>query len=89
MLPEEIQLVIETNFSREELPTNSYFGDGSPIEEETLTELRRLYEEEKVLFQWKKGDVLLLDNMFTAHGREPFEGIRTILVAMAEEARLP
>jgi hypothetical protein len=30
------------------------------------------------------GDILMVDNMLVAHGREPFSGPRKILVAMAE-----
>jgi alpha-ketoglutarate-dependent taurine dioxygenase len=35
-------------------------------------------------FQWQPGDVILLDNMIKAHARDPFEGQRKILVAMAD-----
>jgi len=37
-----------------------------------------------VAFPWQPQDVMLLDNMLTAHGRAPFKGSRRILVAMAE-----
>ncbi len=33
---------------------------------------------------WSAGDVLMLDNMLTAHGRSPFRGPRKVIVAMAE-----
>jgi hypothetical protein len=36
-----------------------------------------------VLFSWRRGDLLVLDNLLAAHGRKPFEGDREILVAMA------
>ncbi|BCA53911.1 hypothetical protein W02_10510 [Nitrospira sp. KM1] len=70
--------------SEEDLPRNAYFGDGSPIETETLDEVRDVYRRTAVRFPWCKGDVLMLDNMLTAHGRMPFKGPRRILVAMAE-----
>ncbi|MNJ78479.1 Taurine catabolism dioxygenase TauD, TfdA family [compost metagenome] len=35
-------------------------------------------------FDWRKGDVILLDNMLAAHARDPFEGPRKIVVAMGE-----
>jgi alpha-ketoglutarate-dependent taurine dioxygenase len=65
------------------LPNNTYYGDGSPIESEVLEELRRAYLAEKVSFPWETGDVLMLDNILSSHGRDPFEGPRTVLVAMA------
>jgi len=32
---------------------------------------------------WRQGDLLVLDNHLTLHGRKPFTGAREILVAMA------
>ena len=68
----------------ESLPNNTYYGDGSKIEPEVLQELREAYRAETVSFPWQKGDVLILDNMLTAHGRAPFKGPRKIVVGMAE-----
>jgi alpha-ketoglutarate-dependent taurine dioxygenase len=71
-------------FAAEDLPTNTFYGDGSPIEPETLDALRGAYERETVTFPWRQGDVMLLDNMLAAHGRAPYAGPRKILVGMAE-----
>jgi alpha-ketoglutarate-dependent taurine dioxygenase len=79
------ELLVE--FAEDELPANTYYGDGSPIEPEILDQLRALYEQFTVSFAWQKGDVLLLDNMMVAHGRAPYEGARKILVGMAEPTR--
>ncbi|MDQ3918842.1 MAG: TauD/TfdA family dioxygenase [Acidobacteriota bacterium] len=70
-------------FKEEDLPTNTYYGDGSPIEPEVLDGLRAAYEAELVALPWREGDVLLLDNMLAAHGRSPYSGPRKILVGMA------
>jgi len=67
-----------------DLPTNTYYGDGSPIEPETLAELREAYRQETVSFRWQRGDILMLDNILAAHGRAPYEGPRKILVGMTE-----
>lgn len=71
-------------FEEEELPRNAYYGDGSSIETSVLDEIREVYQRASVSFPWQQGDVLLLDNMLVAHGRNPFVGTRKIVVAMAE-----
>lgn len=68
----------------DEVPFNTFYGDGSPIEPSVLAELREAYRQETVAFDWQEQDVLLLDNMLMAHGREPFAGPRKVLVSMAE-----
>ncbi len=40
------------------------------------------YEDCAVRFDWRQGDVIMLDNMLAAHARDPFEGPRKIVVAM-------
>ncbi|HEU4407580.1 MAG TPA: TauD/TfdA family dioxygenase [Polyangiaceae bacterium] len=71
----------------DELPNNTYFGDGSPIGPEELEALRAAYLAELVRFDWREGDVLMLDNLLMAHGRDPFEGPRRVLTAMATPCR--
>ena len=69
---------------KEDLPHNTYYGDGSPIEPLVLDAPREAYRQEMVIFHWRKGDILMLDNMLTAHGRMPFVGTRKVVVGMAE-----
>lgn len=82
-LEPEIRDGLLAQFAEEDLPNNTYYGDDTPIEPEVLEELRSIYNTEKVVFPWQKGDVLMLDNVLTAHAREPFEGERKVLVGMA------
>lgn len=71
-------------FRESDLPNNTYYGNGSPIEPEVLEELRAAYQQEMVLFPWQQGDLLMLDNMSVTHGRSPFVGTRKVVVGMAD-----
>ena len=48
--------------------------------------LRRALRDETTRFEWQAGDVLLLDNFRTAHGRDSFAGERTLLAALISRA---
>jgi alpha-ketoglutarate-dependent taurine dioxygenase len=76
-----------SEFLEDELPNNTYYGDGTPIEPEILATLRNLYHQETVSFPWQEGDLLMLDNMMIAHGREPYRGQRKVVVGMADLVR--
>jgi alpha-ketoglutarate-dependent taurine dioxygenase len=71
-------------FGEADLPRNVYYGDGTQLEDSVVTEISEVYERLAVRFQWQVGDVIMLDNMLVAHARDPFEGMRKVLVAMAE-----
>ncbi|BAU65716.1 amino acid adenylation domain-containing protein [Stanieria sp. NIES-3757] len=71
-------------FGEENLPRNVYYGDGSPLEPEDIAEINRAYQAATISFPWQKTDVLMLDNLLTAHSRNPYKGERKIVVAMGE-----
>ncbi|MCA1566191.1 MAG: TauD/TfdA family dioxygenase [Acidobacteria bacterium] len=83
-LEPQVRRALLDEFAEQDLPNHTYYGDGSPIEDDVMDELRAAYTRETMTFQWQDGDVILLDNMLTSHGREPFAGQRKILFAMAE-----
>ncbi|MGM1064621.1 TauD/TfdA family dioxygenase [Saccharothrix sp. Mg75] len=83
-LDEDLQEGLLGMFGEEGLPTNTYYGDGAPIPNEVVAHLRAAYRAESRRFDWRHKDVLLVDNMLAAHGREPFTGPRKIAVAMGE-----
>lgn len=66
------------------LSTNTFFGDGTPIDADTIEEIRSLYAGASARNPWEKGDILLIDNMLSSHGRAAFTGKREILVVMAD-----
>ena len=70
------------------LPFNTRFGNGDPIGAEIIKSINDVYEANTALEQWQAGDLMLVDNVRTAHGRETFEGPREVLVAMADAVHL-
>lgn len=83
-LPPDARNLLVREFGVDGVPRNCFHGDGSPVNESWLRAIRGAYEREAVSFSWHEGDVLMLDNMLTAHGRAPFQGERKVVVAMAE-----
>jgi alpha-ketoglutarate-dependent taurine dioxygenase len=81
-LKKEISTSLLAELGEKKLPRNAYYGDGSPIEEETLIHIRDIYEQESIIFAWKRGDIMILDNLLMAHGRKPYSGERKLAVAM-------
>ena len=71
-------------FGPQALPRQSYFGDGGEIPLEMLNAVREAFRQEAVMFPWRAGDVMWLDNMRFAHGRRPFTGARRVLVALMD-----
>ena len=69
-----------------ELPQNVSFGDGSPIPIGYLETIRQITRKHITVFPWRKGDLLMVDNMLVAHGRMPFKGPRRILVSMTAQS---
>jgi hypothetical protein len=65
-----------------ELPMYVTFGDGSKVTEGMVKEIHKTMEQVAVANPWKKGDLIMLDNVLTCHGRRPFKGDRKIVVSM-------
>lgn len=86
-LEPEVRSSLLSLFGAEGLPRNVYFGDGSPIADDLAQAIGRLYWELSVQFPWQERDILMVDNMITAHARNPYVGERRIAVAMGQLVR--
>jgi hypothetical protein len=87
MAPEVREYLVEV-YGPESLPFNTRFGDGDPIGEDVVQLLNNVYEEHTRREPWQPGDLMLVDNVRTAHSREPYEGLREVLVGMADPVHL-
>jgi alpha-ketoglutarate-dependent taurine dioxygenase len=75
-------------YGEDGLPFNTHFGDGDPIGADVVQTINEVYEANTTRERWQSGDLMLVDNVRTAHGREPFKGPREVLVAMADAVHL-
>ena len=83
-LEPEVRSSLQEVFGPEDLPRNVIFGDGTAIPDDLVREIEQLYWRQAVAFPWMNGDVLMVDNVLTAHARNPFTGARKIVVAMGD-----
>lgn len=74
--------LLKEEYGEEDLPRNAFYGDGSRIDESDLEDVRNAFKAEMVTFDWRAGDVLILDNMLISHGRAPYKGKRRVVAAM-------
>jgi alpha-ketoglutarate-dependent taurine dioxygenase len=85
--PEVREYLVEM-YGEDGLPFNTRFGNSEPLTEEIVGLINSVYEDNTMREPWQAGDLMLVDNIRTAHSREAYEGPREILVAMAEPVRL-
>jgi alpha-ketoglutarate-dependent taurine dioxygenase len=86
-LPQSVRANLLEDFGPEDLPQNTFYGDGRAIDAEVIQHLQDVYRTSMIEFPWQAGDVLLLDNILALHARNAFTGPRRILTAMAKPQR--
>jgi len=84
-LAADVRAVLLASMPAGWLPRDALYGDGTPIDETDLEAVRRAFDHALTPYQWRRGDFAVFDNMLVAHGREPYSGRRTVLVAMGGE----
>lgn len=81
-LSDEDQKTLLDELGYEHLTRNSFFGDGSEIPIDLLDHIRAAYDQHTFMFDWQRGDIMVLDNVLMAHGRNTYSGERKLAVAM-------
>jgi hypothetical protein len=84
---EERQVLLNA-FGDRGIPFNARIGDGEAISEESWRRVLDGYDAVVHRIPWRAGDLLLLDNVLCAHGREPYTGDWHLAVAPAETVPL-
>lgn len=82
-LPEAVRVPLLEQVAEEDLPNHTFYGDGSSIPPEVVRTLLDAYAAEESAVPWQRGDVMVVDNLAAAHGRQPFAGPRRVAVSMA------
>lgn len=60
------------------------FSDGTSIPQENISHIQQVLKDNMTLFPWERGDVIVLDNRLTLHGRAPFKGQFKVLTALTK-----
>ena len=71
--PELREYLVEV-FGSDGLPFNTYFGNGDPIGEDVVKVINDAYESNIARETLQAGDLMLVDNIRTAHSRDAYEG---------------
>ena len=74
-------------YGEDGLPFNTRFGNGEPIGKDIVDLINGINEANTAREAWRPGDLLLVDNIRTAHSREAYVGPREVYVGMAEPVR--
>jgi alpha-ketoglutarate-dependent taurine dioxygenase len=86
-LDSEVREYLVDVYGADGLPFNTRFGNGDPIGANVVQLLNQVYEAHTAREPWQVGDLMLVDNIRTAHSREPFAGPREVLVGLADAVR--
>jgi alpha-ketoglutarate-dependent taurine dioxygenase len=84
----EIREYLVDVYGADGLPFNTFFGNGDPVGEDVVQLINETYEAATTRHPWQAGDLLVIDNIRTAHSRDPFQGPREVLAAMADPVHL-
>ena len=79
----EVREFLVDVYGADGLPFNTCYGNGDAIDKDVVDVINQVFDANTAREPWAAGDLMLVDNIRTAHSREAFEGTREVLVAMA------
>jgi alpha-ketoglutarate-dependent taurine dioxygenase len=87
-LAEDVREYLVEVYGEDGLPFNTRFGNGEPIGKDIVDLINGVNEANTAREAWQPGDLMLVDNIRTAHGRDPYTGQREVLVGMTDAVDL-
>lgn len=81
--PGFIEIVAELR-AKQTRPSGMYLDTGEKLTYEEAETIVKLYESIELGWPWQNGDVMILDNLQVAHGRNTYTGPREIMVALLD-----
>jgi hypothetical protein len=63
-------------------PSGYRFENGETLTSAETATITSIFDKIECSFPWSDGDIMMLDNLQVAHGRNPFSGQREVLVAL-------
>lgn len=81
MDPEVLELMLELS-PVEDFPHFVEFENGDPLRLSDIQLIRDAQDAVTRRFTWERGDVLFVDNYLVAHGRDPYDGDRSVMVSL-------
>jgi alpha-ketoglutarate-dependent taurine dioxygenase len=77
--------VLQYGLLRKKMALHVSFGDGTPISIWEMHQIRKAVHKNMVFNRWQQGDLLMIDNFSTSHGRQPtYDKGRNIVVAWSD-----
>lgn len=64
-----------------------FHNDGARVSGQDVEHIWDVLEQSEIPVRWQRGDVMLLDNVISMHGRRWFSGRRRILVGLIKDAK--
>ena len=86
MDPEVREFLVDV-YGEDGLPFTTRFGDGAPVTADVVATINGVYDAHTRREPWQAGDVMVVDNIATAHCRDPYDGPREIVVGLADPIR--
>ncbi|MCL9683881.1 TauD/TfdA family dioxygenase [Legionella maioricensis] len=69
---------------KDSLPMVCHYGNGQAFSSDEIAEIKRIIQHHTCVFNWQKGDFMIVDNYTFMHGKEPHQGDRLLYSCMTQ-----